>query len=107
MTISKPFCLAVHEGTQPWDEKGMGIRPLPGKQNAFEGVEYRLLTEPQWAYACRLGTTTVCSFGDDAAKLGQHVRVDVEVGEDATIHDSSHDGNFHPPESLSLQPVIG
>ncbi|MEO1610442.1 MAG: formylglycine-generating enzyme family protein [Pseudomonadota bacterium] len=68
---------------------------------SYSGKTYHLLTDAEWEHACRAGSTTFFSFGDDQAELDQY----------AWYHDNSK-GKTHPvgekkPNAFGLYDMYG
>ena len=105
VTLTKPFYMGATEVTQAQYEAVMGVNPSfnKGATNPVEMVVWddaaefckklsaktrqavRLPTEAEWEYACRAGTDTAFSFGDDESASG-----------DYAWHKGNSGGTTHP-----------
>jgi formylglycine-generating enzyme required for sulfatase activity len=72
------FCntLSEREGLRPFYEMDGATVSVPD----WSGAGFRLPTEAEWEYACRAGSTTRYSFGDDEARLGEFAWFDGNSG---------------------------
>ena len=133
MTITQGFYLGKYEMTQEQWEAVMGTKPwsagdleqynLPEsprqvavgmswedaqemiqRLNAAAGASfYRLPSEAEWEYACRAGTITLWSFGDDGSQLDEYAW----YRNSTTGERTSHEVGLKSPNAWGLYDMHG
>jgi formylglycine-generating enzyme required for sulfatase activity len=76
------------------------------KLSAKEGKQYRLPTEAEWEYACRAGTNTTWSFGNDEKELGDYAWYD-ENARDIVSEQFAHQVGQKKSNAFGLYDVHG
>jgi len=122
VTVSRGFYLAETEVTQAQWYAVMGNEPsfLAGSNRPVEHISYeestafcrklsqatgrtfRLPTEAEWEYACRAGSTTAFSFGDDAAALDDHAWY-----QDNSLPTKTHEVRLKQPNAWGFYDMHG
>lgn len=133
VTISKPFYMGIYEvtkaewkavmGTQPWMD---GFPPAkldddnPANWvNALQAIEFcetlskqtgrkvSLPTEAQWEYACRAGTTTAWSFGNDSSQVVDHAWCYLNTRKGVPPEPYAHNVGLKKPNPWGLYDMHG
>jgi sulfatase modifying factor 1 len=130
VTITKAFYMQTTVVTQGQWKAVMGTEPWKGKLlveegpnypvvyltwaeaslycatlSAREGKAYRLPTEAEWEYACRAGTRTAWSFGNDQKALGDYAWYDENTNVIGELY--AHQVGLKKPNAFGLYDMHG
>jgi formylglycine-generating enzyme required for sulfatase activity len=132
VTLTRSFFLGKTEVTQAQWRAVMGTTPWKGSEHRQEGDaypagpvswddsqafceklsekekrRYRLPTEAEWEYACRAGTTTRFSFGEDKSLLRDYAWFGAPIGEGVDHKACQHEVGLKKPNPFGLFDMHG